>query len=191
MHSIMNRASVSGFLLSLLSCLSVAPATAANDCAILATGAASDLALDDPERFEYLTRACGDGPPSPPGPVRTTPRAAPPAPVVQGRGATPRKAAGTSSPDALRRVDDSPKGHDADTGCDYLFYPVKNLKHRIGTEACRNNRNLVCRKNAEGVLGWDEGGSACATAPNAIPTMELNTRNIHRTKDHVDESFKD
>lgn len=191
MHSIMNRADGFRLLLSLLSCLAVAPATAVNDCAILATGAANDLAIDDPERFEYLTRACGNGPSLPPGPAESTPRAAPPTPVVQDQGIKSPKAAGTSKRDALRRVDDSPNAVDANTGCDYLFHPVKNLKHRVGTEACKNNRNLVCRKNSQGEISWDEGGSACLTAPNAIPTMELNTRNIHRTKDQVDESFKD
>lgn len=178
-------------LFVVLSCLQFLPAIATNDCAILSTGAASDLALDDPERFEYLTRACGSVPPAASGTTSGIPRSKPPSTVVQDSGGKSPKSAGPSKQNTLKRVGDTPPPERAEGGCDYLFHPVKNLKHPVGTEACVGGHNRICRKNAKGVLGWDEGGSACATAPDALRVQELNTRDIHRTKDQVDESFKE
>lgn len=178
-------------LFLMLSYLPFSPAIATNDCAILSTGAASDLALDDPERFEYLTRACGSVPPASPGASRGTRRSTPPSPVVHNSGEKAPNSAGTAKRNALKRVSDAPVQERAEGGCDYLFHPVKSLKHPVGTEACVGGHNRICRKNAKGILDWDEGGSACVTAPDALRVQELNTRDIHRTKEQVDESFKE
>lgn len=174
-----------------LSYLLFSPAFATNDCAILSTGAASDLALEDPERFEYLTRACGSVSPAAPGTSQGIPRPTPPSSVAHDSREKATNSARTPKRNALKRVGDDPVEHRTEGGCDYLFHPVKNLKHPVGTEACMGGQNRICRKNSKGILGWDEGGSACVTAPDALRVQELNTREIHRTKDQVDESFKE
>ena len=88
-------------------------------------------------------------------------------------------------------MSDAPVQERAEGGCNYLFHPVKNLKHPVGTEACVDGHNRICRKNAKGILDWDEGGSACVTAPDALRVQELNLSELHRTKSQVEEGFKE
>ncbi|MFY9476180.1 MAG: hypothetical protein WAQ08_00670 [Aquabacterium sp.] len=169
------------FGLTLLTCMCIASAATNNECAILATQAGGDLAVDDPARYEQLTQACGQWRPAAP----KAPRTAPVAPVAHQPGKPAQKTGVPPKHSALQRVGDSPAKGDEKEGCAYRFYPVKNLKHPIGTEACINGRTEVCKKNAKGVVVWDLiDGSQCSGANVIdIKTRELNTRESILTND--------
>jgi len=150
----------------------------ANDCAILATGAASELAIDDPDRFEYLTRVCrGESPtkkdvtiPSRPSPATV--------PLLQNRpaGKPPQP---TAAPGNHAVSDD--KQRNLNEGCAYLFYSVPDSRHAVGTEACKDGRNLVCKRVGAASFQWVEGGSACVNDPDLLSIRELNLKNLKGT----------
>jgi hypothetical protein len=150
------------------------PSFATDQCAILATGAASDLAIDDPEKFEYLTRTC------------------------RGEGATKKVPHSTSSSNAIVPTQSGEKGknsaitgpkkntqlvnHDptnkASIGCDFLFYPSDESKHPIGTMACVNGKHYECRRLDTGSPSWSTSGLGCHSDDFDIKTKELNLKNL-------------
>jgi hypothetical protein len=169
-------------VLTLLPWLSMAAAATTSECAILATGAASDLAIDDPKRFEYLTQSCGNERPAP----SIAPRATPSAQVVQKQGKPTQKAGGPSKPNALQSVSDSPATDDEKEGCTYRVYPVKNLKHPIGMKACLNGKLIICKKNPEGGVHWEDSFASCSGEDVIdIKTREFNTKEMFLQRDKL------
>ena len=154
---------------------SMATAVTANECAILATEAGSDLAVDDPPRYEYLTQVCRNQRRAP----SIAPRATPSTPVTQKQGKASPKAGGSSKPNALQRVDDSPAKGDKKESCPYKVYPVKDLKYPIGTKACLKGKLIVCKKNSKGEVAWDSelSWASCLDALD-IETFERNMKEI-------------
>lgn len=144
-----------------------------NECAILSTGAASDLAIENPERFEYLTRICrGES-----ATKRTTDSSDrySPASTLRSQGSVAEKSAKSGKPKSQATSDD--KRTKENIGCEFLFHPVSGSRHSIETEACKNGVNMIC-KRAAGANGaeWVKGGTACANAPDYIQNYELNLK---------------
>lgn len=101
MHAIYPHLIMGLCALALLASPKDASAAANNDCAILATAEASDLAVDDPARFERLTQACSH--------QRSTPTAAPRAtPGAHKQGQPPQKVGGSPKSRIPQRVADAP-----------------------------------------------------------------------------------
>jgi len=149
----------------------------ANECAILATGAASDLAIDDPERFEYLTRVCrGESPTK-----RTTkpPDRSSPASSLRSRGSVAEQSGRSTGKPQNQATNDDNRGKQ-NNGCEYLFYPAPGLKHPTETEACKNGENLICKRVGANGAQWVKGGTACAISPDSIHNAELNLK--HRNE---------
>lgn len=148
-----------------------------SDCAILATGAASDLAIDDPERFEHLTRVCrGES-----ATKRTTnsPDRSSPATTLRSPGASEKPARPVGKPKNQATSDDSSRKKNI--GCDFLFYPVSGSKHPIDTEACKDGENLTCKRIGANGAQWVKGGTACTISPDAVHNSELNLKNANET----------
>lgn len=152
--------------LALLASPTEASAAANNDCAVLATAQASDLAVDDPERFERLTQACKGR------------WSAPAVMVAQPQGKPTPKAGRSSKNNAPHRVADTPVQVGEKVGCPYRFYPVEGHKHALGTEACIGGRTHICRNTSKGVVDWDlvEGSSCAGANVRDIKAIEYNHR---------------
>lgn len=169
MHAIYPHLIMGLCALALLASPKEASAAANNDCAILATAEASDLAVDDPARFERLTQACSH--------QRSTPTAAPRAtPGAHKQGQPPQKVGGFPKSRIPQRVADAPTPEGEKAGCPYRFYPVEGHKHPPDTEACIGGRTYICRKTSKGVVDWDlvEGSSCAGANVRDIKTIEYN-----------------
>lgn len=166
MHAIKPHLITGLCALALLACPTKASAAAQSDCAVLATAAASDLAVDDPESFERLTQACKSR------------RSAPAAMLAQPQGKPTPNAARSSQRNAPQRVADTPVQAGEKGGCPYRFYPVEGYKHPQGTEACIGGRTHICRKTSKGVVDWDlvEGSSCTGENVRDIKAYEYNHR---------------
>lgn len=154
----------------------------ASNCAILATGAASDLAIDDPEQFEYLTRVCrGDS-----ASKRTTNSLdrSSQASTSRSPGSATEKPARPMGKPKNQAISDDNSGK-KNIGCEFLFYPASGSKHPIDTEACKGGENLTCKRVGANGAQWAQGGTACAISPDAIHNSELNLKNIKGTLNNM------
>jgi hypothetical protein len=149
----------------------------ASDCAILATGAASDLAIDDPDRFEHLTRTCrGESSPRNNAPATSRATTPPTAPSQRPPSRQP------PPPRGNRFVSDDDKQRNLQEGCEFLFHSVPDSRHAVGTEACKDGKNLVCKRVGANAFQWAAGGSACVIDPDLLKTQELNLKNTKNIK---------
>lgn len=171
---------------ALLSLLALTAPVGAHECAVLGTKQASDLAIDEPERFEALSRQCrGDAP------LQSRPKSKPKAHsgAAAGGAGMARGGEDRDNRGGTKQVDSSADSESM--GCPFLFYTVPGKVHRPDTETCQNDKNIVCRLDRQtGRSSWQPGGSACLNEPNRLKTYELNLRNTLKLKEDTKQMFE-
>jgi hypothetical protein len=148
----------------------------AYDCSILSTGAAADLAMDDPEAFKTLRAHCAK--------TGVEPRNAAPRPEETEEPPKNVKAKWLTS-----KPEEQPEGGErSPKGCPYLIETEIGYYHDPGSRACLDGILRSCDmigKDDYGklVYAWHIVSTRGCTGSNIdIRTKELNSANLVRAK---------
>jgi hypothetical protein len=148
---------------------------AQDPCAVLSSGAAADLAIDDPEKFQTLSAQCkGSGRTGTPAASTSSARTN----AVRSEPPQPKQPA----PQQTAQI---PEPGNYPPNCGYVFFStaVPNGKHNPGESFCQNGKMVRCEGLKLPSKGWVQSNASCDGEPtdSNVYVKELNSRNLQET----------